>query len=279
MELELPNQEQPEPDVPLALEVFLDTQQCDSNRRIALIIIVMGRGITETVVKAAIELALTAEHPAMRASVWRDLDGRTEPVLIDPLLYVLKNEKNADVRAAAVGALGDFADASEVREALVIARYSDAQERVREAARYELLSPDEKWEELMLPAMSDSTPENDRVIALYRLFENAGALGQRLTETQSLELVMFAQSASEPKTRLTAWWALTNIGGPEVAPPMLEALMSDPNESVRESAATFLGGAFFGEPGVAEGLRYVSVHDPSLIVRGAAADELRSHER
>ena len=127
--------------------------------------------------------------------------------------------------------------------------------------------------------MSDSLPDEERVNALHLLFDNYRILDQRLSEAQSLGLVKFAQSASEPKTRSTVWWALANMGGPEVAAPMLEALMSDPDESVRETAAGMLGSAFFEEPGVAEGLRYASIHDPSLVVREAADDELRLHER
>ena len=94
-----------------------------------------GDARNRDVVLSMIDLVETSDDPEVRADVYRQLSGVTEPDLKRPLLNSLANDPNAEVREEAAETLEDFLPDPEVLAALSYAAENDASKDVREQAR------------------------------------------------------------------------------------------------------------------------------------------------
>lgn len=94
-----------------------------------------GDARNRDVVLSMIDLVETSEDPDVRADIYRQLSGVTEPDLKRPLLYSLANDSSAEVREEAAETLEDYLPDSEVLAALRYAADNDQSKDVREQAR------------------------------------------------------------------------------------------------------------------------------------------------
>lgn len=88
----------------------------------------------DDVVLAMVDLAETSEDPEVRADVYRQMSGCTNPHLRAPLLRALDQDANAEVREEAAETLEDFLPDAEVLAALQRALASDPSPRVKAQA-------------------------------------------------------------------------------------------------------------------------------------------------
>ena len=97
-----------------------------------------GDARTHEVIVAMIALANTTKHSSVRADVFRQLDGVTDPILEEVLLDALANDQDASVRSEAAETLAHYRSSARVAKALSIAMKGDASSDVRNQARRSL---------------------------------------------------------------------------------------------------------------------------------------------
>ncbi len=97
-----------------------------------------GDARTHEVIVAMIDLAKTTGDSRVRADVFRQLDGVTDPVLEEVLLDSLTNDPDAGVRSEAAETLAHYRSSARVSKALSRAMDGDASSHVRTQARRSL---------------------------------------------------------------------------------------------------------------------------------------------
>lgn len=98
---------------------------------------------TDDVADAALALfAEASSDPATRALILRNLRTADNARLVDPLIQILKNDADEDVRDEAARLLGDYLSAKpEVKAALEQAAANDASAKVKRSAQAALAGP------------------------------------------------------------------------------------------------------------------------------------------
>ena len=91
-----------------------------------------------------VDLFRRSEDAEVRADVFRNLHGVTDPLLRQPLLDALGGDPSREVRSEAAETLDRYLDDPAVRAALEYAAASDPDKSVREQAR-ESLGGGEPW--------------------------------------------------------------------------------------------------------------------------------------
>jgi len=81
-----------------------------------------------------LHLAQTSDVGNVRADVWRQMDGVTEPDLLTALLYAIQNDTHAKSREEAAETLGPYLPNAEVEAVLRFAKENDEDDGVREQA-------------------------------------------------------------------------------------------------------------------------------------------------
>ena len=100
-----------------------------------------GQDARIAIVPEMLELARTTEDPMVRADVWRQMSGCTDPALRYPLLESAANDATSRVREEAVEALADFLPDPEVEAQLQHIMANDPDRGVRREAETLL----ERW--------------------------------------------------------------------------------------------------------------------------------------
>jgi hypothetical protein len=275
-----------------AKAVLLDFERSDEDRFAALRELARGRmgfdppryaPATEQALKgavalAAVELATQSLDARTRAGVWQTMAGVRDPILIEPLLDAVRSDESRFVRVQAARALDNFARDPRVREELESTATYDTDPRVREAARWSLLTLEARWEERRISAMNEDLDEFERKIEFHKLLESHRLLEPTVDEELFESLVSFAANAAEPKTRWYVWFGLSSMCGPEIVTPMLNRLIDEPDEEARTQMAISLISRFIDEPGVREALVEVKESDGSRLVRMTIEEQLQEHE-
>ena len=249
----------------------------ESGRRYAEVEWWGSDALSGSVAVAAGQLAINADDPMVRMGVWDRMAGVRNPYLIQPLLHALSSDGDARVRVEAAKTLVDFIDQPGVRDALNDARSGDAAESVREAAHFSLLSPAEQQDELRAVVLNTSLTDDERYRALARLrfeYENSDAIDRSVV----VAMTEVARSSDRVRLRSFIWSSLSETNDPYVVKPLLQALVGDPAETVRETVAGGLA-EFIDDPGVREALETATVDDPSPLVRKRAEESLLSANR
>ena len=255
--------------------IVLDTSLSDSERLDALKRLRYG-GVevrSGAVVIAAVQIAMSSGESRVRAGVWREMAGVDDSYLVQPLLHSLANDADEGVRRVAAETLRGFLDEPGVREALDYARDYDASERVRNEIRFSMLSTADQQEESRAMALDTSLSADERWSAIRRVWYDEQGHSSALDDPLTAALVDVAKSADNRLVRALSWSMLSETADPNVVQPLLEALASDLDEGVRESAAKGLT-KFPDQPGVREGLERALVNDSNEHVRDAAAQGL-----
>jgi HEAT repeat protein/TolB-like protein len=219
---------------------------------------------------AAAQLAIYSDDSGVRARVWSMMAGVDDPYLVQPLLHSLANDADEGVRRVAAETLKGFLDEPGVREALEYARDYDASERVRSEIRFSVLSTADQQEESRAMALDTSLSADERWSAIRRVLNDEQGQSSALDEPLTAALVDVAKSADNRLVRAHSWSMLSETADPNVVQPLLEALASDSDAGVRESAAKGLT-EFPDQPGVREGFERALVNDSNEHVRDAAA--------
>ena len=124
-----------------ARRTVLDSQAAPRDRLAALRTLRGSRGgnaRTSDVVQAMMTLLASSADGGIRADIFRQLSGVSDPLLKAPLLHALRNDPHAGAREEAAETLAAFVDDPAVRAALSAAMQADANQAVKEQARVTL---------------------------------------------------------------------------------------------------------------------------------------------
>ena len=233
-----------------------------------------GASLTGEVSIAVAQLATQSNDPAVRAMLWQTMVGVGDPNLVDPLLHALTNDVDAWVRTRAATALAIHKDAPGVRELLGNAMEHDSDRRVRTAAQLAMATRDERRAVLRLMFMDATLPESERRTALYNL-RTLDHNDPVLVDTEfAIAMVELAKTSTSPRTRRLMWFSLGRMGGAAAVEPLIDALSSEPDETMREVLVDALS-KLIDEPGVSDALSNAQSNDRSPLVRAAAGCALR----
>lgn len=86
----------------------------------------------------------TTDDPELREDIIRNLHGADQDVLVNPLLYAIRNDRSEGVREEAAETLNDYLHYPEVVQALEYARDNDVARSVRRQAAESLGEDDDK---------------------------------------------------------------------------------------------------------------------------------------
>ncbi len=188
------------------------------------------------VVVAMLALASQDGDPAVRADVFRQLNGVTDGALKNPLVTALNSDETAGVRAEAAETLAAFRDDPTVKELLQKAARGDANHEVRIAAS---------------ESLSRGQP--------------AGVLSGVLADSRSSDV-----------ERYGAAMELRKIAGPttEQAKVLVEILRSSSIGKLREEAVEDLGRHYGNVSGVVEWMQHLAATDPNSKVQEEASEFL-----
>jgi len=274
---------QPDPEQVLAETTarFLDTSLPDNERMRALrSLSPLGggdrRALSGSVAVAAAELAINSDDAGVRSGVWWVMAGVDDPYLVQPLLHSLANDGDENVRWQAAKALTGFLDEPGVRDALSYARNYDASEIVRGEIRFSMLSDTEQEEDLRATALNTALTDRERSLALGRFWlrNHEEPLDTELT----VAMVELARAAASPRIRLQVWSSLSGSDDSYLVQPLLDTLANDPDEHVREIAASLLT-KFSDYSGVGVALEEAQLYDNSPLVRTRAERSLNYFNR
>jgi hypothetical protein len=149
------------------------------------------------VVHAAIDLATTAADPLQRARAWALLRGVDNAELTGPLLMALGQDRDGDVRLAALGTLiAGFREEERVQAALAVAAQRDARPLVRALAQRALggVAGEDTWRDYLIVSLKDGRRSGlERIEALfYQLgmpFSVASGIGPQPNPRGTLQLL------------------------------------------------------------------------------------------
>ncbi len=268
----------PEQMIAEAQAAVLDTSLSDSERLEALREL-RSRDVDSAVLAAAMQLAMSADEPLVRARVWRELTGAAGPGLVQPLLHALANDPAENVRESAATILvGRFLDEPGVREALEYAAESETTEWLRKKIQLSIATDAEREQVLQATVLDVTKTEMERLVAFGQLL-NPLVNENPETSTETLvAMVEMARSSDVPEMRTKVWSQLSRTGDPYLVQPLLDALANDSNELVRDAAAKGLA-QFLAEPSVHQALEHATANDSSPLVREAANEVLESANR
>ncbi|HET6406584.1 MAG TPA: HEAT repeat domain-containing protein, partial [Chthoniobacteraceae bacterium] len=188
------------------------------------------------VVSAMIDLARQSSDSAIRADVFRQLNGISEPRLKEPLITALSGDQSSDVRSEAAETLEGFRDDPEVHALLEKAGRSDPNYEVK-AAAVEALLNDRPFEVLATALANTESSDLERYVAATQLRKTSGP-----STEQAKALVGVLNNSSNPKLReevvedLSRHYA--HVDG--VRQWMEHLAATDPNSKVQEEASEFL---------------------------------------
>jgi HEAT repeat protein len=199
------------------------------------------------VVAAAVQLATSSRSAEVRERAWVALRGVDDTYVIQRLLHSLANDPAEAVRREAALALGYFVDAPGVHDALTRAAANDPSAEVagacctptaREAARYALLSAEERRALALRTLLDESLPAEQRL----RPFDSSldGRDPPRVDETAARAIFDVGARTEDSIARSMAWHLLVAVGDLGFKPVLLEDLARHPAANVRLAAARAL---------------------------------------
>ena len=200
-------------------------------------------------------------EPGERAEIQSPASAQSRDRAVPALLSVVGDE-NANVRLAAVQALGQLSDPRAI-DALAEAMRNDTDPRVREAAASALGEIDSPR---AVPALIAALGA-ERVVAVRAKI--AWALGE-IEDARAVDVLSTALRDQAVEVRRQAVWALGEIESPAAVPMIITALR-DSDPEMRKQAASALG-----EIGSADAVTALSAatKDPDAEVRDQAVSAL-----
>ena len=112
----------------------LDGNLSEGDRLRALRLLRSNDARTPEVVKSMMDLVRTSDNARVRADIFRQLDGVTDPALGSTLVEFVTNDQSENVREEAAEALSSFAGDPTIRELLTHIAEQDPSKDVREEA-------------------------------------------------------------------------------------------------------------------------------------------------
>lgn len=85
----------------------------------------------------------------------------------------------------------------------------------------------------------------------------------------AVALAQIAMRANDSEVRSKIWWAMSEVGDPNLVQPLLYSLVNDLDEALRRQAAERLVESFLDEPDVRVSLEYAAKNDASEWVRSS----------
>lgn len=254
------------------------------------------------VVRAAIDLATTAADPVQRARVWSLLRGVGNAELAPPLLAALRQDRDGEVRLAALGTLvAGFREDEGFHQALEAAAQRDAQPLIRALARRVLdgAAGEAAWRDYIADSLQDASRSSlERIEALfYQLglpMTAAYSSGMRGTTTparttlrqldgaalRALTEALSEVAQSSPIVQRSAamlWTDLGQIDHPAITEALLASLNDGSHWMDRGGVIKTLAEvpARRSDPRVHAVLEKISASDPDPRVRQVAATALQ----
>jgi HEAT repeat protein len=255
---------------------LLDATQDDVARLEALTRLagLAGRGgarrLSATSIVGAVTLQTLSDERVVRRGVWQTIAGTKDPYVTEPLVASLRTDADPSVRAAAARALASFADDRDVRAALQAAA-GDPSESVRRAAQAALKTVADRQQEALESLTDNSLPESDRLFPFNAIWYDPELLP--INAGIAAALLDMARNSMDPAIRSNAWTALTADDYFRDASVLLEALRTDPDDSVRGLLVNLLV-QYASDPAVIDALDAIAVKEPSRSLRATAAQAL-----
>lgn len=156
------------------------------------------------VIRAAINLATTATDPVVRATVWATLRGAGNPELIPPLINVLRQDADSDVRLTVLSILsGEFSADARVHAALEEAALRDARPLVRALAHRAAngAEGEDAWRDYVQTSLKDSSRSATQRIEALSHADLQGILRQLDSDAITALTQVLPQAAADPSFR------------------------------------------------------------------------------
>jgi HEAT repeat protein len=230
------------------------------------------------IVAAAVQIGSSSRDAETREYAWFTLRGVDDAYVVQPLLHSLANDPAENVRRAAALALGYLVDEPGVRDGLTrAAAYDPSPEvaavcclpTVREAARYALLTDEERRALALQTVLDEGLPAEQR-LRPYR--SSIDGRHVPLTDDAAQAVFDLGAGAADAVTRASAWHLLAAVRNPAFKPTLLEDLASHASANVRVGAAFALG-HYREDPAVRAALER-ALDDPSRDVQREAREAL-----
>ncbi|MEM1262934.1 MAG: HEAT repeat domain-containing protein [Pseudomonadota bacterium] len=234
-----------------------------------------GESLSGEVALAAVELAQSSDDPQVRTQVWGVMRGVRDSSLTAPLLSALANDPDATVRRVAAIALQFHVADPAVVDALTDAHQSDTDAAVREAAFLSSATNGESIDYLRERILNKSLSMQDRRVAMFQLYRIDDAEPFQADPDLLTGMAEWARSVEDDTLRREIWVYLGGFGKASAAPILIDAFLSETDETVREYIVSSLLD-FTGEPGVRAVIDTAAVDDESPLVRKAATRFLDS---
>jgi hypothetical protein len=235
------------------------------------------------VVAAAVEIGSSSRDAQARETAWAVLRGIDDSYVIQPLLYALANDREENVRREAALTLGYFVELPGVRDALARAAANDPSPEVavsccaptvREAARYALLSEEERRALAVQTVLDESLPAEQRLRPFNSSFDGRDI--PLVDDAAARAVFDIGARSANPAIRSSAWQLLGAVRNADFKPLLLEDLASHPADNVRLGAAFALA-HYVADPAVRAALERAR-NDPSRDVQREARQALAGEE-
>jgi HEAT repeat protein len=238
-----------------------------------------------TVIRGVIDLVATSTEPAVRAGIWRTMQGVGSPELIQPLVASLRQDPDGGVRVeAATTLVADFAADPRVRAALEAAADADSLPMVRALAERGTRG-EVAWNGYVAASLKDaSLSDAERIEPLFHTLNQPGPrpdLRALLAEEQAitaLAQVLPRAVKSLPKgemSMIVLLGGLSSINHPAITDMLLDSLATSRELSVRQQIVQQLARRS-AEPRVRAVLEKTSSGDADPRLRDIAASALKT---
>jgi hypothetical protein len=231
--------------------------------------------------RGAVNLALTAPAPGIRAQTWEALRAARLPELIQPLIDASRLETDEATRLEAVTTLArDYAQDPKARAALDTLSRDDSRELVRMVAR-RALAGEQAWNDYAAARLQDeSLPDAQRIEALTYVAASAerdpqlaGLLDTRAVEALSVIVPRtLAQSGVAPDAigLRNLVGALASSNQPATVALLISTLNASNDPQIRRTAITGLA-RHLDDARAREIVEYTAAHDADPRLREIAA--------
>lgn len=244
-----------------------------------------GTGWNADLVRGAMDLAVTARDPVMRAQVWRTLRSIDYPGLVQPLFDMIRQESDVSSRLEAVATLAEYGRDPAGSAALESIASSDSRQLVREVAR-RALAGDAGWNQYVAATLTNSSlTDAERLEPFNYLIQSAALMGAHNGIGPIVnDQVMAALKELLPKTwgrstdtmsRIGLANLLRDVDHPVAAELLLKSLLDSQDPMVRRSTLSALAPRC-GYPRVRAAVEQIAAGDPDPQMRQIAAGALQA---
>lgn len=183
-------------------------------------------------------------------------------------LLVISTEMGCEASLFDAGT-GQFVPGAGGGQLLASGGFAPSASRLTQSLREKFLfSPEELWAEARRKVLDASLPERERASVLWsfgQYRQMAPSLARRPLDSDVIAAAaQLATASADAELRASIWAVLRGVRNERLVEPLLKALASDTEASIRMQAAFSLR-PFLDEPGVREALLRAAAEDPDSV--------------